>query len=77
MDDSFVTFALAAVSLMASGTVGGLVKVWFDLYNFKLEVAKGSIKESAIIELKSEVHQLRAVVYAIARRLEIPVSHGE
>ncbi len=48
MEDSFVKFALAAVGMVASGTVAGLIKVWFDLYNFKLHVTENYVSEKKL-----------------------------
>lgn len=77
MEDSFVKFALWAIGLVASGTVAGLIKVWFDLYNFKLKIAEQSPKSKDLDELKGELRELRRVVHDVARKLHVPVTSDD
>ena len=74
MDDAFVKFALAVVSAVASGTVLGLIKVWFDLYNFKLQMATKRPTPEEYHELRKDVRQIKTMVSKIVTRLHIPAS---
>ena len=77
IDDQFVSFALSAVGLVASGTVVGLIKVWFDLYNFKLEMAKKRPSQEEYAELREDVRKIKDMVAKIVDRLHIPTAHDE
>lgn len=74
MEDQFVKFALWAVGLVASGTVVGLIKVWFDLYNFKLQMATKRPTPEEYHEMRKDVRQIKAMVSKIVTRLHIPAS---
>ncbi len=77
MDDAFVKFALAVVSAVASGTVLGLIKVWFDLYNFKLQMATKRPTPDEYHELRDDVRVIKDMVSKIVARLHIPAAHDE
>lgn len=75
VEDSFVKFALAAVGMVASGTVAGLIKVWFDLYNFKLQMATKRPTHDEYLELREDVREIKGMVSKIVARLHIPTAH--
>ena len=77
MDDQFTKFALWAVGAVASGTVIGLIKVWLDLYNFKLSMAVRRPTHDEYLELRDDVKEIKRMMTKVVGRLHIPAAQDE
>jgi hypothetical protein len=77
MDDQFTKFALWSVGAVASGTVVGLIKVWLDLYNFKLSMAVRRPTHEEFIDLRDDVKDIKRMMSKVVGRLQIPAAHDE
>jgi hypothetical protein len=75
---SWIASLMSGAALMlASGLVGWVWALWREHHALRLKLAEEYPNHTTFKELREEVRSLRDVVYQIARRLEIPVSHRE
>lgn len=65
--------AIIALSIAVPALVGWVWALWQSHNALRLKVAEEYLKNESLDGLRKEIHELRAVVYRIAVKMEVPV----
>ena len=73
--ERFFDLASQFVVIGVPALVAWVWALWRSHHDLRLKVAEEYIHREALKEFKEDLHQVRTLVFAIARRLEIPTAH--
>jgi hypothetical protein len=75
--DEVLRIVVPVLSVAVAGLVTWVWALWQSHNDFRLKVTEEYIRREALKEFKEDLHQVRQLVFAIARRLEIPTAHDD
>jgi hypothetical protein len=75
--DEIFRIVVPVLTVATCAIVGWVWSLWQSHNDFRLKVTEEYIRREALKEFKEDLHQVRTLVFAIARRLEIPTAHDE
>lgn len=75
--EEVLRIVVPVLSAAVTGLVWWVWSLWQSHNDFRLKVTEEYIRREALKEFKEDLHQVRQLVFAIARRLEIPTANDE